>query len=309
MPATGPPVGPAEPAGAGAKSVPGGAEPVAVQPALPGMPPRLYLASPTRLLTWLDCPRRYRFRYLDRPRPPARPARAHTQLGAAVHTALARWWDLPAGERTPAAGARLVGECWLDGGFRSPEQSAQWRQRFATAVADYLAGPVPAAPLGIERVTTLKSGSMAITGRIDRLDDRDGDLVIVDYKTGLRRPDPDAARTSLPLALYAAAVWKAFRRPCLRVELHHIPTGEVLAYTHTPQSLERKVEQARSIVEDLRRADADYARQGVTSTRFDPAPSVLCRWCDDRAHCEQGQLMGPEMPSWAALEQRSEDSE
>ena len=53
------------------------------------MPARLYPATPTRLLTWLDCPRRYRFAYLDRPMPPKGPPWAHNSVGAAVHSALA----------------------------------------------------------------------------------------------------------------------------------------------------------------------------------------------------------------------------
>ena len=61
-----------------------------------GMPTPLYAASPSRLLAYLECPRRYRFQYLDRPRPTSRPQRAHTSVGIATHNALRDWWDLPA---------------------------------------------------------------------------------------------------------------------------------------------------------------------------------------------------------------------
>jgi len=40
----------------------------------------------------------------------------------------------------------------------------------------------------------------------------------------------DDARTSLSLALYALAAARVMRRPCRRVELHHLPTGRVLAW-------------------------------------------------------------------------------
>ena len=73
------------------------------QGALPGMPPPLYGASPSKLLAYLDCPRRYRLQYLDRPTPERRRQRAHTSLGNAVHHALRDWWDLSA--PTPDAGA------------------------------------------------------------------------------------------------------------------------------------------------------------------------------------------------------------
>ena len=66
---------------------------------LPGMPVRLYSAAPSRLTTYLDCPRRYRMTYLDRPTPPKGPPWAHNSVGSAVHSALAKWWDLPEEER------------------------------------------------------------------------------------------------------------------------------------------------------------------------------------------------------------------
>ncbi|HEU5144802.1 MAG TPA: PD-(D/E)XK nuclease family protein, partial [Dermatophilaceae bacterium] len=59
-----------------------------------GMPTPLYAASPSRLIAWLDCPRRYRMQYLDRPRPEARPQRAHTSVGIATHNVLRDFWDL-----------------------------------------------------------------------------------------------------------------------------------------------------------------------------------------------------------------------
>ena len=52
-----------------------------------GMPRRLYSCTPSRLNNWLDCPRRYRFSYVDRPTPPKVPPWAHNSLGASTHTA------------------------------------------------------------------------------------------------------------------------------------------------------------------------------------------------------------------------------
>jgi catechol 2,3-dioxygenase-like lactoylglutathione lyase family enzyme len=113
--------------------------------------------------------------------------------------------------------------------------------------------------VGIERSVSFVSGDLRVSGRVDRLDDRDGELVVVDYKTSRVPPTDDDARTSLALALYAAAVWKMFRRRTLRVELHHVPTGTMGVHQHTPESLARKVEQARSIARDARRAGLDFA--------------------------------------------------
>lgn len=270
------------------------------QTAFTGMPEPLYAASPSRLLTFLDCPRRYRFQYLDRPTPERRPQPAHTSLGLSVHNALRDWWD--ARDRTPAVGARLVEQGWIDVGYRDAAQSAAWRATSAEQVAQYLSRVDPdVQPVGIERTVAFVSGQLRLTGRIDRLDERDGELVVVDYKTSRTPPRELDARTSLPLALYAAAVWKMFRRRTLRVELHHIPTGGIVAHEHTPQSLTRKVEEARSIASDARHADRDFARMGADSAMFPPVTGPLCGWCDFRAHCAEGQAAAPEKSSWAAL--------
>jgi RecB family exonuclease len=267
------------------------------------MPTPLYSGSPSRLLAWLDCPRRYRMQYLDRPRPQARPQRAHTSVGIATHNVLRDFWDLPAAQRTPAGVAELVRTSWIDVGFRDPEQSAAWRLRVRDAVTEYLRrSDRERQPVGIERSVSLKTDEIAVTGRVDRLDDRDGELVVVDYKTGRQVPSDDDARTSLPLALYAVASSRMFRRPCHRVELHHVPSGTVAVHEHTDESLARKVAEAESIASDLRRADAEFTQLGVESACFEPRPSAICAWCDFRAHCPEGQRMGPEKSDWAGLE-------
>lgn len=268
------------------------------------MPRRLFRASPSRLLAWVDCPRRYRLQYLDRPSPPPRPQRAHTSVGVAVHNALRDWWDLPPERRTPEAGAELVRASWIDVGFRDAEQSARWRARAQEHVTGYLTQVDPGRqPIGIERTVSLKTDVLALHGRVDRLDDHGDHLAVVDYKTGRQQPTDDDARTSLALALYAAAAWKMFRRRCVRVELHHLPTGTVAAHEHTVESLRRKIAEAESIAREARAAESDYAEHGTDSSRFPARTGPLCGWCDLRAHCPAGQAVGAEKSSWAALEE------
>ena len=105
-----------------------------------------------RLLTYVDCPRRTGSQYLDRPPPQKSPQRAHTSLGVAVHTALARWWDLAPDRRTPSAAAALVRSSWVRSGFRDDEQSERWRAKTAVQTAAYAERLDPdEQPLGIER--------------------------------------------------------------------------------------------------------------------------------------------------------------
>src|SRR5579875_4192411 len=103
------------------------------------LPPRLFGCTPSRLTGWLDCPRRYRFTYVDRPTPPKGPPWAHNSVGAAVHNALARWWSLGRGQRTPEAAGRLVDTGWIGDGFRDDDQSDRARSRSRAMVEGYVA--------------------------------------------------------------------------------------------------------------------------------------------------------------------------
>ena len=127
-----------------------------------------------------------------------------------------------------------------------------------------MAGLDPARePLGVERTVATRTDLIAVSGRIDRLDDRrgpdgSGELVVVDYKTGRHVLTVDDARTSLPLALYALAAERVMRRPCRRVELHHLPTGQVLAWEHTAESLARQLRRAEDIAAECAAADERF---------------------------------------------------
>jgi putative RecB family exonuclease len=290
------------------------------------MPARLYPCTPTRLLTWLDCPRRYRFAYLDRPQPPKGPPWAHNSIGAAVHSALADWFALPVPRRTPPAGAQLVRKRWLSEGFRDAEQSSRAADQAVEWVRGYLAGVDPGIdPIGVERTVSTPTRTLVLSGRVDRIDDRPaapapmddelddsdldedetppdpGGLAIVDYKTGRYVPDADDARSSLALGVYAVAAARTLRRPCSRVELHHLPSGTRAIAQHSPAGLERKVAQAESIAADCSRADEAYRAGDTGAAMFPPITSKGCSWCDFRRHCPEGQAAAPDREPWSAV--------
>lgn len=263
---------------------------------------RLLRATPSRLAAFADCPRRYRFTYLDRPAPPRGPAWAHNSVGAAVHVALARWWSEPLRRRTPLAAASLLMAAWQQDGFRDDEQSARFQELASGWVESYVARLDPAdEPPGVERTVAARTTGMALSGRVDRLDDRDGELVVVDYKTGRAPPTDDDARTSPALALYAVAVGTTLRRACHRVELHHLRSGTVACHVHTDQSLERQLARAEALATDVVAAQDTLAAGGDADLVFPPVPTGRCGWCDYRGSCSEGQLASVARAPWAGL--------
>ncbi len=283
-----------------------------------GMPRRLYACTPTRLSTWLDCPRRYRMAYLDRPAPSKGPPWAHNSLGASVHNALAGWWRLPLRQRTVTAAGDLLDSGWLSDGFADDAQSITHRRRWRQLAQAYVSDLDPAAePAGVERTVATRTDLITVSGRIDRLDDRrqpdaqPGELVVVDYKTGRYRQSVDDARTSLALALYALAAGRVLRRPCTKVELHHLPTASVLAWEHTPESLARQLGRAEVIASECAAADQTYeaasAGDPAAAKVFEARPGPGCSWCDFRAHCKEGTAASPRRRPWDGLALTADD--
>lgn len=269
---------------------------------LPGMPEPLLSCTPSRLATYEDCPRRYRMTYLDRPPPPKGPPWAHNSLGVSVHNALRAWYLLPVERRSPAAAGALVASAWIDEGYRDAEQSAMWRDRARDWVESYVDTLDPGAePVGVERTVALRTDRLALAGRVDRLDERDGELVVVDYKTGRRPPDAADARSSRALALYALAAAGTLRRPCQRVELHHLPTGTVAAAEHDDASLRRQLGRAEDTAADIVRSSRALAGGASADSAFPPRTGPQCGFCDYRRHCAEGRSAAPERTSWSGL--------
>ncbi|MGY2084981.1 RecB family exonuclease [Blastococcus sp. SYSU DS0539] len=269
---------------------------------MPGMPRRLFPATPSKLATFADCPRRYRFTYVDRPQPPKGPAWAHNTVGSAVHAALRSWWDLPVPRRTAAAARQLLHGVWSPTGFRDAEQSQRWRARAAGWLTEYVAGLDPAdEPVGTERTVAATTERLALSGRVDRIDQRGDELVVVDYKTGRVPSTDDEARGSPALAAYVLGVRRTLRRPCSRVELHHLPSGTVAAFEHTDRSLANHVRRAEDIADDITSATRALAGGAEVDTAFPPVPGRQCGWCDFRPSCPAGQAAGPAREPWSFL--------
>jgi putative RecB family exonuclease len=270
-----------------------------------GMPKRLFSCTPSKLGTYEDCPRRYRMTYVDRPAPVKGPPWAHTSLGAAVHNALRAWWALPRERRTPEVARTLLRGAWIADGYRDREQQAEAAERAIGWLESYLDGVDPdAEPIGVERTVATKTDALAFSGRIDRLDDRDGELVVVDYKTGRAELTADDARGSAALALYALATSNTMRRSCRKVELHHLPSGTVHTWEHTDESLARHVRRAEQTAADIVAAEEAVRAGGDADELFPARTSTLCSWCDYRRHCPEGQAASPEKEPWAGITPR-----
>jgi RecB family exonuclease len=97
-----------------------------------------------------------------------------------------------------------------------------------------------------------------VQGRMDRVDDGPGGVVIADYKTSELDPEEKAdenARKSLQLSIYALAQRELTGRAPDRVEMRYVLSGAVGSATCTEERLERTRDRILAIAESIRSGD------------------------------------------------------
>lgn len=238
----------------------------------------------SRIDTYRTCPRMFRYRYVDRL--PGRPAPA-LSFGTAIHEALERFYDRKLPEEPTED--ELVGflyEAWDTSGFREVDRSEQtrWYRQGQDVLRRYhrrVTGSYRL-PVATEAWFELPFDDAVVVGSIDRVDDDDGVLRVVDYKTNKRVKDRDRVKHSLQLSIYALACEHLYGDLPATVALDFVVAG-------------------REIVVDVADLDLDAAREAVAQTAaavraaaYEPTPMRLCDWCDFRPVCPAWEGQEPD---------------
>ena len=141
-----------------------------------------------------------------------------------------------------------------------------------------LEDPTTIRPIGIEVMLDAEVGGVRVRGIIDRLElDDNGELVVVDYKTG-RAPSERFENGRLDgVQFYSLLCERNFGRRPARVKLLYLADPLEISTTPSEQSsraIERKVGAIWSAVE-----------RACARDDFRPKPSKLCEYCSFRVYC------------------------
>jgi putative RecB family exonuclease len=267
-----------------------GAGPAAPEPAF-AVPRAL---SPSRIATFRSCPLSFRLSVLEGlPQPPSEAA----LRGTLVHGALERLYLRPPAQRTRAFAHEALAAT-ATALADHPEAQALGLDAAAWAAMVEGAGPVVDAAfeledppavraIGVELFVRAQVEGRSVRGIIDRLDlDADGELVVVDYKTGSSPGEEQADARMAGVHLYALMVEHLLGRRPARVQLVYLGAGEIWEMVTTEQrarGLERRVI-----------ALWDAIERSCATGDFRPRPSVLCDHCAYREFCPAhgGDLAG-----------------
>ena len=251
---------------------------------MPLEPPRSL--SPSKVTSFRDCALAFRFSAVDRlPEEPT----VWTVRGTLVHQVLEHlYWEHRPGERTLDAAAGQLRSAWArlqsDPDFEAlglpVEEGDAFRAEAWSLVENYFAleDPNDVNPVGVELLLEAHIGGLRLRGIIDRLDvTSEGDLIVVDYKTG-RAPSPAHEQSRLiGVHIYALLCQEVLGRCPAEVRLLHLREPISISTVPSEQSIRGQRQRTTAVWEAIQRACRD--------DDFRPRPSPLCDFCNFRAFC------------------------
>jgi putative RecB family exonuclease len=251
---------------------------------VPFEPPRSL--SPSKVTSFRDCALAFRFNAIEHL--PDLPT-IWTVKGTLVHRVLeGLFWSHPRGQRSPAAARAELDAAWvelqsdpdyLSLGLSSAEADAL-RCDAEGLVRNYFAleDPDQVTPVGIELTLEARVGSMRLRGIIDRLDlTDDGELVVVDYKTG-RAPGQAYEQAKLiGVHIYALLCQEVLGRRPVQVKLLHLKEPTTIIAEPSEQAIRGHRQKTVAVWSAIERA--------CEHEDFRPRTSPLCNFCRFQAFC------------------------
>jgi RecB family exonuclease len=245
--------------------------------------------SATRVKTYLQCPRQYRFRYVDEIPSMLTGALA---FGQVIHQVLhnLQMWRLTEGESLSEKVAlydfaRLWEEIDRDQSplFKTATEFGEYADLAKLILAGYVEAhrdkPPPILleyPFAIALRDEETGREFLLRGVIDRVDQADDGLVIVDYKTSKRKPSPKQLNEDLQLTIYTFAANRLFEQKVRQI-----------IYYHLRDQTELQVTRSDGAIKVLLRETLPHVADEIARERFDPKPGYYCRFCDYRELCNE----------------------
>lgn len=240
--------------------------------------------SPTKITTFLACPSKYRWTYVDDRGKWYLRAKSYYSFGTTLHTVLQRFHDAgDVGVATTADALKAYEESWIDAGFKSGEEMAEafseGQQILERYVDEHRARPVPTNTLFVEKTLSKDMGDFILKGRVDRIDEHeDGTLEIVDYKSGREVVGVEEVESDIAMACYQLLLAEKYPDRPIRTTIVALRTGAFASANLRPDA-----------VAEFERDLVILGRQ-ILGARYDelaPIYKALCDRCDFSSLCRR----------------------
>ena len=179
---------------------------------------------------------------------------------------------------------KIYEKSWIDEWYEDKKQKEDYRKLGRKIIKDFydefLANPPKVLKinnvLALEMPFNLKIGGYALYGVVDRIDEEDGGVTIVDYKTGNSK-DNLYPGDKEQLLIYQIAAEEIFKLKPKKLAYHYLTDGKKASFIGTEKDKEQLKEKIIQEIEEMKGGD------------FKPKPSRLCSFCDFKDVCNFAQ--------------------
>ena len=241
--------------------------------------------SPSRASDFKRCPQLFKYKSIERL---PEPVSVYQARGTAAHAALEGLYDMEPAERTPEALYDLFRSVWSE--MRHEEMYAElfadvgeerdWGVATMGLLRNYFAveDPTTIVPMERELDLTEELDGMTIRGILDRMDETaDGELVILDYKTGKPPPPRFADEAFFAMKIYAVLIRHRTGRTPQQLRLLYLTGPKMLHLDVDDAMLDEMAREVRGLWDAINAA--------IAADDFPTRTSRLCDWCSFQGIC------------------------
>lgn len=246
------------------------------------------VVSFTQLKAFQTCPLQYKYAFLLK-----LPTfgRFQFSFGKSIHATLEAFMtlflerkkeytdtaELPAEEDL----LKLYEKYWIDEWYQSQEQKDEYFNK-GKDIMKRIYGEMltsPPRPRQIEQDFTLKFGNgehmITLKGRIDRIDDTEDGIEIIDYKTGKSKATEDIRLDDKEqLIIYQIAAEDILKLKPAKLTYYYVEDGGRVSFLGSPKDKDKVLKSISDTVEAMRQSS------------FKATPGFLCKYCDFKNICE-----------------------
>jgi RecB family exonuclease len=250
--------------------------------------------SPSKITTYLACPLKYRWTYVDARGRWYLKSKSYYSFGTTLHRVLERFHD--EGDEGVATTSEVLAayeESWIDAGYHSAEEMAEaygeGREILERHVEATLARPPEAKTLFVERMLRKDMGAFSLIGRLDRVDEYpDGTLEIVDYKSGRQAVTEEEVACDIAMSTYQLLLRDQFPDRPIRARIVALRTGDSAVWSLNREELEEFERDIRVVGINILEDDI-YERL--------PTFKVACPRCDFLPLCRRHEEFAESLPT------------
>ncbi len=249
--------------------------------------PRKPTLSPSKITTYLACPTKYRWTYIDPRGKWYLKSKSYFSFGTSLHNVLQRFHDSKdAGVTTTEEAIAALEESWIEAGYDSQDEMMQALSEGKSIIESYtereLTKPISAKTIFVEKLFRRDLGEFVLIGRVDRIDEHeDGSLEIIDYKSGRSKVDLEALKFDLAMSTYQFILKSHFPDRKISASIIAVRTGETGTVSLTETELQEFSNDIIKLGHEILESDWE------NTEKFLPVFKELCHNCDFLPLCKK----------------------